>query len=440
MRQNLELQCGGPIDILVVAFEDGRWGPARLIKPLQAAGFRVAALCPASNPLAHTRFLEHHFPLVDVRSSRHVETRLIEAMTEWRPKLVIPADERTVACLQALVRRARAAKGGRLRGEALAVLTRSLGDPAHFDAMMMKSQTLAAARAAGVRVPRGGTVQTPADAISWAETIGYPVYVKSSFGWNGMGVTRCENPGEVMMAMAARRPRSRMPFRALLRRLAHRDWYPTDTGIDVQQAIAGTPAMYSAVAVAGKMVAGFAGAARQTSAVNGPSSVAWIGAHAAMEQAAATMIEALGATGFIGFDFMIEAGTNEVSLLECNPRPTPTCHLGPRVGVDLCAALAAALRGRTATAARATGEAVVALFPQEWQRNPGGVADGDTSLDVPWDDPSLLRAMVSACADNAALAATRTRASDNRGLVVNMIGRLPRGKPAAATVPTLSMP
>jgi hypothetical protein len=379
----------------MIAFDGGRWGSARLVKPLSAAGFRVAALCPADNSLARTRYISKHFCLTDVRSSRRFEARLAEIMRIWEPALIVPADERVIACLHALVRRARSGAASQFSEGALAIIVASLGDPDQFDAMLLKSSTLQLARRLGVRVPDGATVSSAADAVAAARQVGFPAYIKSSFSWSGNGVSLCRNEAEMVAALAANRPRTSLPFRNTLRRIAHRDWYPTDATIDVQQSIVGTPAMFCAVAVNGKMIAGFAGITRQTCATNGPSSIVWIGAHAEMERASAAMIRAYGATGFIGFDFMIEQSTGDALLLECNPRPIPVCHLGSRIGVDLCAALAAELSGGTlVTAPSDEGEAIT-LFPNEWQRNPDGVAEIGNHIDIPFDDPELLHFMVN---------------------------------------------
>ena len=91
--------------LLMVSFDARRCGPARLPEGLAAAGFRVSALCTPEDPLAATRHLHRHFPLADTRSARHVAARLARALAATRPVLVIPCDERAVACLQALVRR-----------------------------------------------------------------------------------------------------------------------------------------------------------------------------------------------------------------------------------------------------------------------------------------------------------------------------------------------
>ena len=355
----------------------------------------MAALCPADNALAHTRHLDRHFPLRDVHSSRHIEAALVRAMRTWQPKLVIPADERTVACLHALVRQTGAGGPGRLTAAERDTIIASLAPLDRLDATLLKSHTLALARQVGVLTPDGRSVETPEAAVRVAEEIGYPVYVKASFGWAGQGVTLCRDSADVQAAMGAVQPQ-RPGLRGTIKRLLHRDWYPTDTAIDVQQAIDGAPAMYCAVALGGRMLVGFAGVAVQTSSATGPSSVVRISADAAMEAACAKMIAALGVTGFVGFDFMVEATTGATYLLECNPRPIQVCHLGARIGVDLCAALAQALKGEVLAPIGVTQAATVALFPQEWLRMPSMLASHDADLDVPWEDADLLRKMIAA--------------------------------------------
>jgi predicted ATP-grasp superfamily ATP-dependent carboligase len=114
-----------------------------------------------------------------------------------------------------------------------------------------------------------------------------------------------------------------------------------------------------------------------------------IGAHEAMANAAERMIEALGCTGLLGFDFMVD-GANAPVLIECNPRPIQTCHLGYRIGVDLVAALAVLLRGGrmpdVPMEAKATLD--VLLFPHAYDplsHRAGVVAD------VPMTDAGLMR-------------------------------------------------
>ena len=106
------------------------------------------------------------------------------------------------------------------------------------------------------------------------------------------------------------------------------------------------------------------------------------------------MVEALGASGFISFDFIVD-DEGKAFLLECNPRPTQIMHLGHLVGLDLARSFREALQGeRQAPCALPRGEREVAFFPQEWKRDPQSPALATAFHDVPWEDAALLRAMM----------------------------------------------
>jgi len=390
--------------ILLIGFEDLRWGTVRLAQPLRGAGFRLAALCPVGNPLAKSRFVERHFPIANVRNLRRIEASLATAMRDWAPALIVPADEQVVACLHAIVRGPARAGAHRLTQQERATIVASLGDPARFDAMLMKSETVTLARQLGVRVPAGETVATGAAAA--AERIGFPVYLKSSFSWGGRGVRLCRDRAELAAIVATEQQRRWCTLRDVVRRVLDRTWYPTDTALSVQQAIVGKPAMYCCVALDGRILAGFGGIALETSTPDGPSTMVRLSDGGEMADTAATMIAACKATGFIGFDFMIEAASGAAYLIECNPRPIQIGHLGPRIGVDLCGALAAGLAGEAPPPAATVREETIALFPQEWARAPAGLKELRHYVDIPWDDRPLLALMIDTYRD-----ATRTEAT-----------------------------
>ena len=164
-------------------------------------------------------------------------------------------------------------------------------------------------------------------------------------------------------------PPAARALKSALRRWLGRDWYPASSKIDVQGAISGEPAMFCALAWQGRMIGGYSGTKLELSYPNGPS--------------------ALGCTGFISFDFMIEEGSGRPLLIECNPRPVPVTHLGGRIGVDLAGELAALLAGAEARAVplRARTELDVLLFPHALdisRHRPGRLAD------LPIGDPGLI--------------------------------------------------
>ena len=175
--------------------------------------------------------------------------------------------------------------------------------------------------------------------------------------------------------------------RAAIRRMLHRDWFPIDEAVDVQSAVAGTNAMYCALAWQGRLVGGFAGVPLATASESGPSTAVRLGPHLGMAEASRQLLAAMGATGFIGFDFILDQETGRPLLLECNPRPIQVCHLGHRVGVDLGKALAATMAGQTAPEMSATGFAEVVLFPHAFVR----AAHPAAYYDIPADDVGLRR-------------------------------------------------
>ena len=72
---------------------------------------------------------------------------------------------------------------------------------------------------------------------------------------------------------------------------------------------------------------------------------------------------------------------------------------GAVMNVDLCAALHAAMRrrGRRRTRSRLDSgeERIFVQFPAEWLRNPQSPWLRRHPVDVPWDDPELLDAMLA---------------------------------------------
>lgn len=387
--------------ILLVGIEDHRWGPPRLPKALAAAGFEVAVLAPHGNPTAQSRHSHRHYEWTRSRAWVRLASGLRQALTDWQPELVVPCDEQVVALIQFLLRNPHMTGLCRWPHGAREVLASSMGAPATFDALLHKNSTQLLARRVGVETPAGLAVANFAQARDEAKRIGYPVVLKSSFSWGGSGVKVCRSEYELASAVAGMIRKPDSGLKNSLRWLLSRDWYPTDRSMWLQACVAGVPAMYTAVALNGRMLAGFAGMPVTTNGAAGPSTVVELAHNDEMETASRLMIEATGATGFLSFDFMLERGTGKAFLLECNPRPNQVSHLGPRVGVDLARALASALRvprrSGPKAALSATSSSIVALFPAEWQRAPAGAAISEHFHDVPWDEPELMKALAETC-------------------------------------------
>ncbi len=92
---------------------------------------------------------------------------------------------------------------------------------------------------------------------------------------------------------------------------------------------------------------------------------------------------------------MLDEATGRAVLIEINPRPIGTTHLGELFGHDPCAPLLACLTGeRTVTASpRIAGPRRIALFPKEIERDPHNLQRlraGAIYHDVPADEPAVM--------------------------------------------------
>lgn len=67
--------------------------------------------------------------------------------------------------------------------------------------------------------------------------------------------------------------------------------------------------------------------------------------HPRGEEASRKLIGALGYTGLVGFDYVVERATGEPYVVDANPRPTPALHLAQIGGCDLVGAWVRIARG-----------------------------------------------------------------------------------------------
>jgi hypothetical protein len=105
----------------------------------------------------------------------------------------------------------------------------------------------------------------------------------------------------------------------------------------------------------------------------------------------------LGVHGFAGAQFVVERDRGTPLLIEVHRRMIPATHSGALVGIDLAAALFAAQAGRPwdGPADLPDGPGLrLALFPQEWYRDPDSAWLRSLPTDTPWHDPRLLEAML----------------------------------------------
>jgi formate-dependent phosphoribosylglycinamide formyltransferase (GAR transformylase) len=378
--------------ILMIALETERWGPARLPEPMAEAGLQIATFCTEQNPLSQSSFVSRHFPLCSVKSWRTFAAALGKVLDEWKPDLVIACDEPVVVMLHHILKHKRASLRY-MSAQHYEKILNSIGYEKQLDAMVLKHNTRLLAESIGVKVPTAHRVETAEQAVQIADAMGYPVYLKKSFSWAGQGAISC-NDADAVRAVFQSMHTHTPCYKNFARCLMGRNWYPVKSAIEVQQQIAGDSVMYSVSALRGRVLAGFFANRATMLAANGPSTVVNISEHSACRHAAENMVAAMGASGFLAFDFIRCVKTDEVYLLECNPRPNQICHLGRSQGVDLCGALSAALHGQPVPLATVAKADNVPLFPQEWLRDEKAAWGQAKTLDIPLKDPKLFQFML----------------------------------------------
>lgn len=315
--------------------------------------------------------------------------RLAGIARRWRPDLVVPLDDMAAHLLRDLAGDRRTDPG--LRG----LLGASLGPAEGFAVACSRERLVDLAAGLGLRVPAQRRVPDIADARAAAAEWGYPVVLKREQTCGGVGVAIVPDPQGLDRAFRAAARRAR-----LKRRL--RRWLGARTGHDgaltLQAFVPGALAMRMVACAGGTVLEGVSFAAeRLHPAPVGASTMLRPIDNADMDGAARRIVGHLGSSGFVSFDFLLSP-SGAATLIEMNPRPIASGHLGALFGRDVYGAFLAHRHGGAAHADAGPPRMEprsVALFPREIDRDPASdaVAPGAAAHhDVPWDEPAVLEA------------------------------------------------
>jgi glutathione synthase/RimK-type ligase-like ATP-grasp enzyme len=380
--------------LLLVATEN--WPtPGHIARHLKRAGFAIAVLSPRHSPLRFSAGVSRWFPL----SSLLPRAGLLRAIEACRPLAIVPCDDDALAHLHAL--HSRAVTGGTPSQTAVAArIERSLGDPGSFALVRTKSAVAEVAQRLGIAVPRCDIVRSREELLRF-EGDRFPKVLKKDFTFGGRGVVIAGDFKSLMTGYAALGRKQKLSTALwdayvdeTLKPLVRRGAAIAPVTV-VQEYMPGRPANTAVFAHRGEIIAAITVVARETHpGATGPATVAEIRKIPAMEEAARLLCRALKLSGFCGFDFVYDRDSGDSHFLEINARLTPTAHLGRDVKTNLVGAAARQLLDRSAELSSNPDPPVVALFPQEWLRDPSNLYLQEAYHDVPWDDPPAFQAMV----------------------------------------------
>ena len=373
-------------------------GTDRLPAALARAGAACGVLAPPEFYCAAPRGVRRWFPLPANRSLwlavPFLRPRLESASREWNADLIVPLDNIAAQCLRVL------AVSSSVTPQLRLLLERSFGSPTGYDAVVSRSGLMQVASQLGVHLPHFCVSWDTPELLARAQAWGFPVVLKCENTCGGHGVTIARTADELRSAVASLQTGSvvRRARRGMGRALWRVSGFGGTNGAPplLQSFMPGVPAMRTVATWQGQVLDGVSFVAEQTHpGPTGPSTMVRYVENPEMADTARRLVAALGCSGFMSFDFMLDESTGRAALIEANPRPIGTSYLGRLFGHDPCAPLIACLTGEPAAPVQppVRKPEVIALFPKEIERDPKNLRrlrrDG-MHHDVPLDEPAVI--------------------------------------------------
>ena len=360
-------------------------GTARMPRDLAHAGFRVVLVAPEGSLARSSRYVHRLHPVSARTGALAWIDAFADAVLRERPRIVLPCDDTAFGLLQQIVAAPPRHLDAARQLDLAALVVRSLGDPAHYAVSVDKTRVCAAAEAAGVRVPPYHVVETAAAALEFARIHGWPVVLKRAQSSAGEGVAICTDSRALARAFEALPGAATSGLQAMRPRLV------------VQGHIHGRTRYFAGTAWQGSLLCGYA-VDKLAGEARGAASVVRYFRCDALEASAATLASVFGASGIFAPEYIVDERTGDAYLVEINRRVTPGTHRGAFIGMSSAVALAAALGDMPSPQRTRLDDNEVHVyvsFPHEWLRDPGSPYLRDHPVDVPWDEPGLMAAMLA---------------------------------------------
>ncbi len=378
----------------VLVVTTSRWFPtARLVVALANAGCTVQAVCPSNHPISQTTVIERLFTYRGLSPLNSISA----AINSSNPDLLVSGDDLATSHLHVLyAQQLRAANSGTAISR---LIERSLGAPEFFPAIDDRAAFMQISKEEGVLIPQTAVIANAQDLDQWIAQSGLPFVLKANGTSGGVGVRVVRNAAEAHQAFRALQAPPLLA-RALKRALFDSDatlispaFRRTRSAVTAQSFIPGIEATSALACWNGQILASLHFQVLQKTHAAGHATVLRRIDHLQMSAAAEKLVRRLQLSGLHGFDFMLDANSQNAYLIEINPRATQVGHLSFGAGHDLPAALVAALSNTPSQPApKVTDNDTIALFPQEQLRDSSSTYLQSAYHDVPVNQPALLRA------------------------------------------------
>jgi Carbamoyl-phosphate synthase L chain, ATP binding domain len=382
---------------ILLASTNNWLSPVRIAGTLSDLGCSVQAVCPSRNALTVSSAVQQAHRYRSFRPTHSIKAAIEAA----KPELVVPCDDLATAHLHAIYER-EGRNGLSSCSATVELLVRSMGSPASYSIIDSRQQFLTMAREEGILVPNSAPTPVLSSLDTWMRENGVPAVLKRDCTSGGEGVQIVQTHQQARRAF--RRLVSRRPTAAIIKRiLIDRDNAALarllrleQPEVSVQQFIAGQDANVVVACWQGEVLAQIAATVLKTRGPQAPAAVIRLVENYDMSFAVKKIVRRLALSGFAGFDFVIEDGTNKPFLIEINPRATQACHLQLGIGRDLGAALVASLSGRPlAKRAVVTNRDTIVLWPHVTEDLLPPALVGKAYFDTPLNDPEVLRLYAS---------------------------------------------
>jgi hypothetical protein len=247
-----------------------------------------------------------------------------------------------------------------------------------------------------VHIPLTAPVGTFSHLLDWVRRHGVPAVLKLDGSSGGRDVILIGTRSDVVPSLLRMRLRKSW-VRRMKSLLFDADAEPffaggRSAGVCVQSYVAGRSANCAVACWRGDVLAWTAVEVLQSLGAFGLATVVRRVRGEAMIAAARSIARHLGHSGLFGFDFVLDDDSERANLVEINPRATQTHHFPGYESPDPAAALFGAISNQPIVQPAPrwlTDE--VALFPQEWTRDPASEWLSKAFHDVPFDEPELVR-------------------------------------------------